>query len=729
MSNEKENLTQTTDAETSTQDQTNNELDLQYFETCTLKQFQSGEVFEKLRQILKQDYTGVAALTTLPMVAKAIKENSNIPIAATQFMSGFKAYKKQADARDKENSKSTSQSSVRMTEFPNLDERLQLECKNYKCDENGITDLKEGKLIYENILLPTATLIGIDENGIEKIEISFKDHKGRWRSQVLPCSMAYSRAGVITLADAGAAVTSKNAEAIGEYLCHMVHTNGEKLPEKKCISRAGWYIDPEDDSRCFYPYATNGKEVVNGAFGNSKSTLSAIHTKGNKEAWLEMVKPLRTQKALRAYLCASFASPLLPLVGGLPFFVHLYGQSAAGKSVSLKLSASIWGNPVIGGGSNDKYIRSLSSTENSLEFLASTLHNIPCCLDELQSRNNKETDSLVYRLTQGTGRERLTKSGSLNNANLSWKNIILTNGEHALNGASAEDSGTNSGAGAIGRTLNLLVDQNLIPNPTQKCPKICEVCDRNYGHAGRDFILGIIDQTAEILDRYKKIKMRISPKTDGPVSKQFDSVALLILADELSSEIIFGDEASKDMEDYLLEMIRPTATVNAHALALDWLQGFVVQNSARFTRHKDNEKTWHHNSAISYIGSITDTEISINKRIFADEYNRQFKNSSCALFLKWAEENKILYAAAQRKERMRKYIPNDEEYPSYVFWRERIFPEKGSGYTGTSEYLHEYAEKEKKDEAEVEPEIKMDDDPAFVWENESYEQEKNGSDF
>lgn len=725
MMKENNDLPQNTNTEFSAQNQSTSKNEFEYFEKCTFEQFRTGEVFERLREILEQDTTGAMETLVILRVAEIIKTTLNIKLTATQFKQAFNQYKKNANARDKEKG----QNADRKTKFPDLKDEQQLTCKNYICNADGIVEIETGRRICENSLLPTATLVGIDENDIEKIEISFQDHRKRWRKQVLPCSAAYSKGGVIALANAGAAVTSKNAEGLAEYLCHMVHTNGKNLPEKKCISRAGWYIDPENSSPCFYPYSTGKTEVVNGASGNTRATLSAVHTNGSKDAWLDMIKPLRAQnKVLRAYLCASFASPLLYIVGGNPFFVHLYGESSTGKTVSLKLCASVWGNPEIGG-TSEKYIQSLHSTENSIEFYASVLFSLPCCLDELQARASRDTDNMIYKLCQGIGRERMTKAGDLNNANLSWKNLFLTTGEQAINGATPEDNGTTSGGGAIGRVLNLRADEALIQ---KNGSDICNVCDHNYGHAGKTFIDEIINRMDKIRDQYKEIKTRISPDTKGTISKQYDGVALLILADELSSEIIFGDEASKDMEEYLLEMIRPTATANPHSFSLDWLQGLVTQNAARFSRHNDNEKEWDYNPNISYIGSITESEISINKQFFASEYNKHFKNSSCALFLKWAQDNKILYPGTDRKYKARKYTPVSDPAASYVFWKENILPQEVDEYTGVYALLHagsnrkEEMEKirtkaEVKTEAKEEAETEAENKDCFIWEETPYQ--------
>ena len=45
---------------------------------------------------------------------------------------------------------------------------------------------------------------------------------------------------------------------------------------------------------------------------------------------------------IKLMLAASFASVLVPLLGGLPFIVDLWGETEGGKTVTLMVAASVW---------------------------------------------------------------------------------------------------------------------------------------------------------------------------------------------------------------------------------------------------------------------------------------------------------------------------------------------------------------------------------------------------
>ena len=56
---------------------------------------------------------------------------------------------------------------------------------------------------------------------------------------------------------------------------------------------------------------------------------------------------LRKNETVHFIVASSFASVLIELLHINPFIVHLWGKSGTGKSVTLIIAMSIWGNPKI----------------------------------------------------------------------------------------------------------------------------------------------------------------------------------------------------------------------------------------------------------------------------------------------------------------------------------------------------------------------------------------------
>ena len=83
-------------------------------------------------------------------------------------------------------------------------------------------------------------------------------------------------------------------------------------------------------------------------------------------------------------LAASFSSVLVQVLGGLPFFVDLWGETEGGKTVSLMVAASVWANP-----DESRYIGDFKTTDVALEAKADMLNHLPMFLDDTSKTSAK----------------------------------------------------------------------------------------------------------------------------------------------------------------------------------------------------------------------------------------------------------------------------------------------------------------------------------------------------
>lgn len=99
-----------------------------------------------------------------------------------------------------------------------------------------------------------------------------------------------------------------------------------------------------------------------------------------------------------------FAGQLLALLDDDGGGFHLLGSSSMGKSLSLKLAASVWGKP-------DSYTKTWRSTDNALEGTASEHNDSFLPLDEISECDPKVVGKAVYMLANGQGKGRSTTTG------------------------------------------------------------------------------------------------------------------------------------------------------------------------------------------------------------------------------------------------------------------------------------------------------------------------------
>ena len=124
--------------------------------------------------------------------------------------------------------------------------------------------------------------------------------------------------------------------------------------------------------------------------------------KGTLDAWVAGIQPIRTTSvAFRAMLAASFASPLVAILGVQVFAVYLWGMSGSGKTPSLKAAGSVWGDSTEGA---DSYYGTFNDTSKFIVRKAAFLGDLPILVDELHLPAELLTESIqLFALADDSG--------------------------------------------------------------------------------------------------------------------------------------------------------------------------------------------------------------------------------------------------------------------------------------------------------------------------------------
>ena len=493
-------------------------------------------------------------------------------------------------------------------------QEIELFSGQYVCDEYGVsmTD-KYGyeQTICRHPIMPVERLVNID-SGEERLKLAYK--KGRaWRTIIVEKSVIASSSSILQLASNGIMVNSENAKAISTYILEMEQLNYELIPEQKSVGRLGWV-----GTHGFSPYVD---DLVFDGENNFKHIFNAVKSDGSRNAWLYAMQDLRKEKSPgRLFLAASFASAILEPCGLLPFFLHAWGGTEVGKTVGLMIATSVWACPKMG-----EYITTFNSTIVGQEMTASFLNSLPMCIDELQIQSSagiRDFDRIIYQLTEGVGRTRGAKTGGLQKMN-TWKNCIITNGEHPISNA-------NSGGGAINRVIEFECDEKVYSDLVG----ICAVIQSNYGFAGREFVEylqteGAFDRVNALQKEYYRALLR-SDSTD----KQAASASAILAADHIATELIFKDGNNLTVAD-LEKIMTKKKEVNVNYRALEFVYELVERNPNRFKANEFGEyqgEVW---------GKSEETCIYIIKSVFDREMGNGGFNSTA--FLAWAKRNNVTY--------------------------------------------------------------------------------------
>lgn len=529
------------------------------------------------------------------------------------------------------------------TMFPK--QPVQLNCGQYVADEYGVTRLNEMGAEVEVIthpIMPVKRVTNI-ETLEEKLEIAYSRGKDPWKSITVSREQLASAQKIIGLSRQGVAVNSENAKEVVKYMGTIESLNYDDLPRQNSVSHMGWLADGR-----FMPYVDDVS--YDGDSVEFQRMYEEFKPTGDEQVWMDIAKEVRTGESVpaRMALAASFAAPLVQILGCLPFFVHFWGETGCGKTVGLMLAASVWGNPDVG-----RYIKTFSGTKVSQELYAAFCCNLPILFDELQVISDRKMfDDIIYMLTEGASKGRGAKEGGLQTQRR-WASSIITTGEMPI-------TQSNSGGGAVARTIE--VNYGGIPL-FRNARKVANTLKDNYGMIGPKYVEAL--RKPKLIEAVKALYSKIYSEIirEDVQDKQVLSAALLLVADAIATKAIFRDKHALTFED-IKPYLASRSETDVNLRCYQWLVGFCSANPRRFdTSDSAVGECWgqyKEDHGISYV--------CINKSIFEDLLKN--KGFSAGAFIDWARRKDILkgtfYGTGNKNNRPTKIIVVDgKQIPHY----------------------------------------------------------------
>lgn len=447
------------------------------------------------------------------------------------------------------------------------DQMLELSCGEWEASDWGIFRRDRfGAVEYActHPIMPVERLVNID-NGEVKLRLAYKrpGRDKRWQSIIVGKDVASDPKLLNkTLSAVGISVNQKSAPVLMEYLTEIEDKNYDAIPESKSIGRLG-YIEGEG----FSPYVDG---LVFDGDASFRHLYATVKEKGLQTAWYETAIECRKMSVTaRIFLAASFAAPLLHIVGALPFFVHAWGGTGTGKTVALMLASSVWGDPLKG-----RFMQTFNATRVGQEMTAAFLNHLPMCIDELQLTKNGRGQSNfdVYQLAEGVGRTRGKKTGGVEQTP-TWDCCFLTTGEDPLIGAA-------SGGGAVNRVIEIecFDGQNVIDD----APRIANTLKKHYGWGGRTFT-DMLYKDEKTVERVREIyHMFVSELNENDTTeKQALAAAAILTADLCATAWIFQDDNALTVDE-VKQFLASREAVSAGNRAYSWICNWVAENENHF---------------------------------------------------------------------------------------------------------------------------------------------------
>ena len=215
------------------------------------------------------------------------------------------------------------------------------------------------------------------------------------------------------------ATTKKERQLLLSYL-------QSTRPNKRAqsVKRTGWHL-----GQFVLPnkVISSGGESLTKLILQTKSHDNSFSSLGTIDEWKTNIGEfcVGNSRLIFAVSCA-FASVLLKLTGEESGGFHFVGSSSIGKSITLKVAASVWGDPGLSG-----FVKRWRSTLNGLELIASSRCDSLLILDELGEIPAQEAGNAAYMLSGGVSKNRATKDTTLAEQQ-EWRILFLSSGEITL---------------------------------------------------------------------------------------------------------------------------------------------------------------------------------------------------------------------------------------------------------------------------------------------------------
>lgn len=385
----------------------------------------------------------------------------------------------------------------------------------------------------------------------------------------VPAEEATSSRTIASLSRYGLDVSDMNCKGIIKH----IRNEREMAPRENCHESLGFKL--EKNQLTFYHYALHGSSEKSTYVGGLN-----IQPKGSKDTYLEMLNnEVIGNPQLELALVLGFSSAMTSLLQlkydiSNPFF-HMVGDSSSGKTTSMCLGCSVWGEPRL---SSKGLVNSYDTTFNALQKKIALSNGILFALDELSTYSDADITKLIYSLAQGKMRGRMNKNAELNEE-LEWKTTILSTGERSLLDMA------NGNTGLRVRTFEF--EFSKWTDSAENSENIKQIIGENYGLLGVDFVQQLIALgLTSVCTIYEQCKNRVANKLEtGKFDKRIaGQIAVLFTTAQIVKEYLNIPLNLETIEDLVIQAInKGLERIDIGEVALDRFMTYLATNRSKFS--------------------------------------------------------------------------------------------------------------------------------------------------
>ena len=365
----------------------------------------------------------------------------------------------------------------------------------------------------------------------------------------------------------------KEKKAMVAYVESYLQTLQRHRRMSQLLCQMGWRKTPQGEDffvlgrKIFYGDGT----VDNAALArNVPSAAEGYASKGDLATWSAATQIFNKpgMEPFAFALLASFAAPLMKFTGYNGAMVSMTGESGVGKTLMLRLGQSIYGY-------HDTLMMYKEDTQNAMISRLGVYGSLPLTVDEVTNIAEAALSDLVYRVTQGRDKVRLTKNSEERKIINSWNTLAIVS-----TNASVVDklSGMKHDATA---EINRIFEYPVMENPEfcgQTTTDLFWLLDENYGVAGEKYIQWLATNRHKIKAGLEQVRLKIDGDSKIRGEERFWSA--------IASAAIYGGLVAKSLGliefDVSRVMAWATKTIRSMRSEKDDLTGSAVDILGQF---------------------------------------------------------------------------------------------------------------------------------------------------
>lgn len=443
----------------------------------------------------------------------------------------------------------------------------------YVRSKNPETDEEEEILIYPYDFYVVKRMIDPDLGEVILLRLHLP--KDGVREFIVPLTSVASKEKFISAVSSyGVLVLGKKQEVLMNYIGKWVEELQALGEAEKARKQFGWTDD--DSSFILGDKEIRATEVLYSPPTSATLPLVPVfREKGDFHIWKDVVN-IYSQPAMEAKAFAffmGFGNVLLKYIKPelYGYILSLESQgSGTGKSTILHIIASIYGAP-------KQQMMLTKDTYNQKLNRIGAMQHLPILFDEMTNLPAEHKSSLVYDITEGRAKNRMTSQANTERVNsTSWCTGIITTTNRSLR----DDllSIKSMPDGELNRIVALPFYQDSNDDPIKARAHFGRLYD-NYGHAALPFLQYVLANLPQVVKFVNDLQAKLDRITGLSSSERYWSAipALALAGGIISRNLGLHDIDHKPVMQYITKHIMASKTENKILMleSSDFLGGFI----------------------------------------------------------------------------------------------------------------------------------------------------------